>query len=98
MALGLARRQAHVRLPAGSLVGCMVQPVSTQHACLWHLALPRACNMGPRPPPPCSCTDLTPVLPSPTSQFGLYEYFKKTYSDMAGPEAAKKYQVGGSFL
>lgn len=26
-------------------------------------------------------------------QFGLYEYFKKTYSDMAGPEAAKKYQV-----
>ncbi|KAL4424705.1 hypothetical protein ABPG77_000048 [Micractinium sp. CCAP 211/92] len=25
-------------------------------------------------------------------KFGLYEYFKKTYSDMAGPEAAKKYQ------
>ncbi|KXZ56593.1 hypothetical protein GPECTOR_1g533 [Gonium pectorale] len=25
-------------------------------------------------------------------KFGLYEYFKKTYSDMAGPELAKKYQ------
>lgn len=26
------------------------------------------------------------------AKFGLYEYFKKTYSDMAGPENAKKYQ------
>jgi solute carrier family 25 (mitochondrial phosphate transporter), member 3 len=25
-------------------------------------------------------------------KFGLYEYFKKTYSDMAGEEVAKKYQ------
>ena len=36
-----------------------------------------------------------PSCPLPLVQFGLYEYFKKTYSDMAGPEAAKKYQVGG---
>lgn len=26
-------------------------------------------------------------------KFGLYEYFKKTYSDMAGEEVAKKYQT-----
>lgn len=26
------------------------------------------------------------------AKFGLYEYFKKTYSDMAGPENAKRYQ------
>lgn len=26
------------------------------------------------------------------AKFGLYEYFKKTYSDMAGEEAAKRYQ------
>ncbi|KAK9837447.1 hypothetical protein WJX81_003524 [Elliptochloris bilobata] len=27
-------------------------------------------------------------------KFGLYEYFKKKYSDMAGPENAKKYKTG----
>eukprot|EP00199_Chlamydomonas_sp_CCMP681_P002011 CAMPEP_0119101476 /NCGR_PEP_ID=MMETSP1180-20130426/513_1 /TAXON_ID=3052 ORGANISM="Chlamydomonas cf sp, Strain CCMP681" /NCGR_SAMPLE_ID=MMETSP1180 /ASSEMBLY_ACC=CAM_ASM_000741 /LENGTH=347 /DNA_ID=CAMNT_0007085601 /DNA_START=46 /DNA_END=1089 /DNA_ORIENTATION=+ len=26
-------------------------------------------------------------------KFGLYEYFKKTYADMAGPELAKQYQT-----
>lgn len=25
-------------------------------------------------------------------QYGFYEYFKKTYSDMAGPTNAKKYK------
>lgn len=58
----------------------------------------RAPRTPPLPPSqPCSL----PASPSfcfppspPYTQFGLYEYFKKTYSDMAGPEAAKKYQVG----
>jgi solute carrier family 25 phosphate transporter 3 len=27
-------------------------------------------------------------------KYGWYEYFKKTYSDMAGPEAANKYRTG----
>ncbi|EMT62336.1 hypothetical protein FOQG_07955 [Fusarium oxysporum f. sp. raphani 54005] len=27
-------------------------------------------------------------------KYGWYEYFKKTYSDMAGPEAAQKYKTG----
>ncbi|KYK55399.1 hypothetical protein DCS_07362 [Drechmeria coniospora] len=27
-------------------------------------------------------------------KYGWYEYFKKTYSDMAGPEAANKYKTG----
>ncbi len=41
---------------------------------------------------PAACSFLWLPCP-PRAQFGLYEYFKKTYSDMAGPEAAKKYQV-----
>lgn len=33
------------------------------------------------------------ILPQGAFKFGLYEYFKKTYADMAGEEMMKKYQT-----